>query len=184
MGYGPGFMREAAEINPVLFQKTWPDWLSASGRRALQQIGRFELGDGMDEEGGGMLAYKFSEQEQPPQELSRIAVAAGDSHQATDGLRPLMPRAPAETLAITGLAALAGLLFFGSLWRRPDLWWPALLFLAAYAGNAALIGLGGEVHDRYGARLVWLAPLLAALLALRGARPAGAEDGSDQRRPR
>ena len=82
-----------------------------------------------------------------------------------------MPRPLAEALAITGLAALAGLSAFGLLRRRPGLWWPALLFLVAYGGNAALIGLGGEVHDRYGARLVWVAPLLAALLALRAAHP-------------
>jgi hypothetical protein len=170
MGHGRGFMREAAEINPVLIQRIWPDWLRESGRRALRQLGRFELGDGMDDEGPWALGENL-----PKHGLSRIVDAASDTRQATDDLRPLMPRPLAETLAITGLAALAGLVAFGLRRHRPDLWWPALLFLAAYAGNAALIALGGEVHGRYGARLVWLAPLLAGLLALRAAAaPAGA----------
>ena len=43
------------------------------------------------------------------------------------------------------------------------------VFLSAWLGNAALIALGGEVHGRYGARLVWVAPLLAGVLALRAA---------------
>ena len=56
---------------------------------------------------------------------------------------------------------------FGALRRRSELWWPALLFLVAWFGNAAVVALAAPVHDRYGARLVWLAPLLALLLALR-----------------
>jgi hypothetical protein len=165
MGYSPGFMREAAEINPVLLRRIWPDWLSASALRAVQQLGRFELGDGMDDEGTWMMGDNL-----PDRGLGRIADAAVQTRQATDDLRPLMPRPVAETLAFAGLVALAGLLVFGALRRRPELWWPALLFLTVYAGNAALIALGGEVHDRYGARLVWLAPLLTGMLALRAAR--------------
>ena len=166
MGYGPGFMREAAEINPVLIRAVWPEWLAASARRAVQQIASFELGDGMDDEGTWMLGSVL-----PDLGLARIADAAAATRQASDDLRPLMPRHVAEALALTGLLALVGVLVFGAARRRPDLWWPALVFLTVYLGNAALIALGGEVHDRYGARLVWLAPLLAGLLALRAASP-------------
>ena len=166
MGDGAGFMREAAEINPVLVRKVWPDWLAASARRTAEQLGSFKLGDGMDDEGTWMLGNHL-----PDRGLARIADAAADTRQATDDLRPLMPRPAAEALAVAGLLALVGLAAFGAARRRPDLWWPALVFLAFYFGNAALIALGGEVHDRYGARLVWLAPLLAGLLALRAARP-------------
>ena len=170
MGYSSGFMREAAEINRLLVRRIWPDWLSASASRAVQQLARFELGDGMDDEGTWMMGDNL-----PDRGLGRIADAASQTRQATDDLRPLMPRPLAETLALAGLVALVGLLVFGALRRRPELWWPALLFLTVYLGNAALIALGGEVHDRYGARLVWLAPLLAGLLALRAARPPAAE---------
>lgn len=169
LGYISGFMPEAAEINPVLFRKIWPDWLAGSARRAIEQLGRFELGDGMDDEGTWMLRNNL-----PERGLGHIVDAAAESRQALDGLRPLMPRPVAETLAWTGLVALLALLVFGLVRRRPELWWPAALFLAAYVGNAALIALAGEVHGRYGARLVWLAALLAGLLALRAARPWGA----------
>lgn len=166
MGEASGFMREAAEINPVLIRSIWPEWLAASARRTLQQLGSFELGDGMDDEGPWMLGAVL-----PDIGLARVAEAAAATRQAADDLRPLMPRHAAELLASAGMLALAGILVFGAVRRRPDLWWPALVFLAVYLGNAALIALGGEVHDRYGARLVWLAPLLAGLLALRAARP-------------
>ncbi len=167
MGYSSGFMREAAEINPVLIRRIWPEWLAASARRTVQQFGSFALGDGMDDEGTWMLGDNL-----PDRGLARIVEAALETRQATDDLRPLMPRPVAETLALAGLVALAGVAAFGAVKRRPELWWPALVFLAVYLGNAALIALGGEVHDRYGARLVWLAPLLAGLLALRaGAGP-------------
>ena len=60
---------------------------------------------------------------------------------------------------------------FGFVRRRPDVWVPALLFLTAYLGNAALVALGSDVFGRYAARLVWLAPLLAGLIAARAACP-------------
>ena len=166
MSGSSGFMREAAEINPVLIRRVWPEWLAGSARRVAQQLGRFELGDGMDDEGTWMLRENL-----PDRGLARIADAAAGTRQATDDLRPLMPRPVAETLSWAGLAALTGLVAFGAVRRRPELWWPALLFLVAYVGNAALIALGGEVHGRYGARLVWLAPLLAGVLALRAVCP-------------
>lgn len=173
MGHGAGFMREAAEINPVLLREVWPDWLAESGLRTVQQLGSFELGDGMDDEGTWAMADNL-----PNEGLSRITDAVNNTLQATDGVRGLLPRPTAETLAATGLAALVGLLAFGVRRRRPELWWPALLFLVLYLGNAALIALGGEVHARYGARLVWIAPLLAGLLTIRAAGPPEPEAGS------
>jgi hypothetical protein len=162
MGFGPGFQREAVEINPVLIRRIWPQWLGKSAVRAWAQLRHVALGDGMDDEGTWMLADNL-----PDHGMGWIADAAERSRQAEDDLRPLMPRSAAEALAIAGLLGSAWMLAFGAARRRPDLWWPALVFLVAYAGNAAIIALGGEVHDRYSARLVWLAPVLAGLLALR-----------------
>lgn len=170
MGHGSGFMSEAAEINPVLLREVWPNWLGKSALRTVRQLASFELGDGMDDEGTWMMADNL-----PNEGLSHIADAVNGTLQATDGIRGFLPRPTAETLAVTGLTALVALLVFGARRRRPELWWPALLFLVLYLGNAALIALGGEVHARYGARLVWLAPLLAGLLALRAACPPEAE---------
>ncbi|MBD0272484.1 MAG: hypothetical protein ICV73_11205 [Acetobacteraceae bacterium] len=164
MGHASGFVGEAAELNPVLIRRIWPDWLEQSALRTLQQLGRLELGDGMDDEGTWMMGDGLRRRG-----LSHLVEAVAGTLQANDDLRALMPRLPVDTLAATGLVALLGLAVFGLVRGRPDLWYPSLLFSAVYVGNAALIALGGEVHDRYAARLVWLAPLLAGLLALRAA---------------
>lgn len=170
MGEAGGFQREAGEINPVLMRRVWPDWLANSARRAVLQLGGFRLGDAMDAEGPSMLAETLAHQGM--QDIGRIIAG---TRQADDGMRPLMPRLAAEGLAVAGLLVLAGLVVFGAARARPELWWPAFAFLIAYAGNAALIALGGEVHDRYGARIVWLAPFLAGLLVLRATTHAARE---------
>jgi hypothetical protein len=137
----------------------------------VAQLLDFRLGDGMDRAGLGVLPEAL-----PGQGMAAAAAAVATTRQAADGLVPLMPRGFADGLATAGLLLLVALFAEGSARGRPEVWWPALLFLAAWAGNAALVALGGEVHGRYGARLVWVAPLLAGVLALRAARaPSQAE---------
>jgi hypothetical protein len=59
--------------------------------------------------------------------------------------------------------------------HSPDLYrqvapFALLLLLAAWLGNAVLVGLEGGVHGRYQARIAWLLPALTApLLLLPGA---------------
>ena len=181
MGHVSGFMAEAAALNPILLRQDWSAWLANSARRALRQLASVELGNGMDEEGSWFLVRDL-----PRAGLGHIAEAADAARQAMDGMRPLMPRLAAEGLAVAGLAGLAGLLVLGLARRRPWLWGPALLLLAAWFSNAAIIALGGEVHGRYSARIVWLAPFLGGLLALRAAaarRPAGRPDRWRGREP-
>ncbi len=165
LGWVPGFLEEARVLNPILLREGWRDWLAASAARTARQLATFDLGDGMDREGLGVLPEALVDQGLPGTEAAVVS-----TRQAADRLIPLMPRPLADGLAAAGLVALPGLLAFGLARRRPAVWWPALLFLAAWVGNAALIALGGEVHGRYGARLVWIAPLLAGVLALRAAR--------------
>ncbi len=172
LGWVPGFYLEARELNAILLPEVWKDWLAASAGRTAAQLVDYRLGDGMDRGGLGVLPDALSSEG-----MAGTAAALAASRQAADRLVPLMPRGLAERLATAGLLGLVGLFVIGVARRRPEVWWPALLFSAAWVGNAALIALGGEVHGRYGARLVWVAPLLAGVLALRAARvpsPAGA----------
>lgn len=164
LGWVPGFYAEARSLNAILLPEAWRDWLSASARRTGGQLIDFRLGDGMDREGLGVLPEAL-----PKQGMAETARAVGATRQAADRLAPLMPRQAAEGLATLGLLALVGFVVLGLRRNRPAVWWPALLFLVFWAGNAALIALAGEVHGRYGARLVWVAPLLAGVLALRAA---------------
>lgn len=166
MGGIPGFMHEAAQLNPILLQHDWPAWLVNSAARTVKQMTELGLGDGMGAEGPWMLGQNLGRHG-----LGHLAAAIFASRQATDGMQGLMLHLPAEILAGAGLAGLVGLLLFGLGRHRTSIWWPALFMLAVWVGNAALIALGGEVHGRYSARLIWLAPLLAGLLALRAARP-------------
>ena len=166
LGYVQGFYVEARELNPILLHAYWPDWLAASARRAVEQILRFELGDGMDDEGPLMLVRDLDRFG-----LGRLVPDIAATRQFENGLLPWMPRGLAEGIGAVGLLALTGLAGLGLARGRPDVSWPALLFLVAWVGNAALVGLASEVFGRYGARLIWLAPLVAIVLTVRVARP-------------
>lgn len=162
LGWMVGFYQEAAVLNAILLRQGWQDWLWASAGRAVAQLGTFELGDGMDRVGLGQLPQGLRQLSLPAE-----AAVMSRTRQAEDGLLPLMPRGLADGLAAAGLLGVAALLVLGLARRQPAVWWPALLVLAAWFGNAALVALGGEAHGRYGARLVWLMPLLAGALVLR-----------------
>ena len=166
LGYTSGFMREAAVLNPILLRHDWPVWLANSAARTVQQMASVELGDGMDSEGPTLLVEELGKSG-----LEALGASLMHTRQAADAMRLLMPATAAEALAVMGLAALVGLAALGLYRRRPALWWPALFFLACWVGNAGLIALAGEVHGRYSARLVWLAPLLAGALVLRAVAP-------------
>jgi hypothetical protein len=70
-----------------------------------------------------------------------------------------------------GLASMVVLLFTIVLgWRRgefADLGLLAMTITAVLLANAFVCGVLSNPHDRYGARLIWLGPLVAALLACR-----------------
>jgi hypothetical protein len=166
LGWMAGFRAEARALNPVLLREGWRDWLAASAGRAAAQLVGFGLGDGMDRAGAGVLTEGL-----PDLGMAGEAAAIASARQVDDRLVPLMPRRLADGLAAAGLLALLGSVVLGLLRGRAEVWWPALLFLVAWVGNAALVALGGEVHGRYGARLVWVAPLLAGVLASRALRP-------------
>lgn len=162
LGWMVGFYQEAAVLNPILLREGWRDWLRASARRTVMQLGDFELGDGMDKVGLGGLPQGLRQMGRPKE-----AEAISRTRQAADRLLPRMPRGLANLLAAAGLLGLSSLVVFGLARGQPAVWWPALLVLAVWFGNAAIIALGGEVHGRYGARLIWMVPLVAGLVGLR-----------------
>jgi hypothetical protein len=47
----------------------------------------------------------------------------------------------------------------------------AVVVLLAVLGNAAVCGVFSDPHDRYGARIVWLASLTCLMVAVRATRP-------------
>jgi hypothetical protein len=99
---------------------------------------------------------------------------------ALDGSMQLRGTTPkslvrAVTTPVAGLALLLLPVAIVLAWRRRDR--TALAFtlpvLVGLVVNAALAGALSDVHDRYQSRIVWLAPFLLVLLALRwrGRRP-------------
>ena len=168
MGWFEHFYPEAAELNPILLRELWPAWIGGAVTRSLQQMVTFGLGDGFDAEGPHMLA-----RDMPRFGLGWIVPLMTGSKQFHNGLLPYAPVALANALGAAGLLGVFGLGAWGLVRRRPGLWWPAALFLLLWLGNAAVISLAAPVHDRYGTRLVWVAPLLALSLGLRAGRWGG-----------
>jgi len=73
-----------------------------------------------------------------------------------------------EPVALAAMVLLAALAFAGR--RREglsDFGWLAATATTALIANAAVCGILSNPHDRYGARLVWIAPLVVGLAALR-----------------
>jgi hypothetical protein len=89
------------------------------------------------------------------------------SMQAQGTTPKALVRAITTPVAAIGLILLPWLAWLA--WRRRDA--PALsLLVALLVGlmvNAALGGALSDVHDRYQSRLIWLAPMIAAMLAMR-----------------
>lgn len=73
-----------------------------------------------------------------------------------------------EPVALLSMLALAVIAIVG--WRRRPLADVAALATTttvALLGNAVVCGVFADPHDRYGARMVWLAPLVVALMLCR-----------------
>ena len=174
MGEVKDFYPEAAALNPLILRQVWPQWLLATAKRTLAQMVTFNLGDGFDAEGPTMLA-----QDMPQFGMPWVVPLMTGSKQFDNRLLPYAPVALADALGAAGLLGVLGFGIWGIARRRPAVWWPAALFLFLWLGNAAVISLAAPVHDRYGTRMVWVAPLLALSLALRASRGRLAEEATD-----
>ena len=134
-------------------------WLRASIGRAITQATAVAAGDGPTH---GPDFYRqiapFALALLPGEETAILSARSGREAWGSWGTGPI-----ALVLVGTGFVlCLVGVL------RRPRREGVLVLglLLAALAGNALLVGLGGAVHDRYQARIAWLLPALAALLLL------------------
>jgi hypothetical protein len=164
----------------------WIAMMAAANRGAIaEQPGAF-LGSAMRGTARQLLAFQALDDECPANcgkdrrsgvgyILARDRPGTLPALDASMQLRGTTPKALVRAVT-TPIAALALLLLPAMLliaWRRRDS--TALAFTAGITAallvNAALAGALSDVHDRYQSRIVWLAPLLILLLALRWWRP-------------
>lgn len=173
---------ELAALNPRVIAEYWWAFLRNGVARALEQLVTAEVGTDLSlrvNEDHALLARLVI-----PRFTATMGPEAGAALEAA--------RQTNEEIARALLARLAGPL---SLLTVPviALWFAldraaarspaAVLALAATAAalaNAFVVGLGGAVHARYAARLMWLFPLvLAMLVAARFSRPAPRRRAAD-----
>jgi len=147
------------DLNRAALAEGWPVWLRASIGRAAAQATAVAAGDGPTH---GPDFYRqispFALPLLPGEEAAILSARSGREAWGTWGTGPFAPALVGAGLVL----CLAGLI------RRPRREGVLVLglLLAALAGNALLVGLGGAVHDRYQARIAWLLPALAAPLLL------------------
>ncbi|WP_337875964.1 hypothetical protein [Elioraea sp.] len=177
---------ELAALNPRVIAEHWWPFLRNGLARALRQLVTAEVGTDLSvrvNEDRALLARLVI-----PRFAATMGPEAGAALEAA--------RQTSEEIARFPLARLAGPLSLlavpvAALWlvldrtaaRSPA----AVLAVAAAAAalaNAVAVGLGGAVHDRYAARLMWLFPLVVAMLvAARLSRRAPPPRAADPPRP-
>lgn len=134
--------------------------LRAMAGNMAAQLGSFGIGDTLDNAHLAVAVRPRIEQGFPPRELA----AFDQARQAQGALKDaLLPFNPPHVLVI--LLALPVLLWLA--WRQQGLALGFALFvLAAVLGNALICGGLSAPHPRYGARIMWLLPLAALVLAM------------------
>jgi hypothetical protein len=134
--------------------------LRAMAGNMAAQLGSFGIGDTLDNAHLAVAVRPRIEQGFPPRELA----AFDQARQAQGALKDaLLPFNPPHVLVV--LLALPVLLWLA--WRQQGLALGFALFvLAAVAGNALICGGLSAPHPRYGARIMWLLPLAAAMQIL------------------
>lgn len=173
---------ELADLNPRVIAASWPSYLRNGLMRAAQQLVAVEVGTDLSvrvNEDRALLARLVIPRFENA--LGPEAAAALDAARQTNEEIARMPFA--RLAGPASLAAACVVWIWIAIDRQARLSPIALLALAstvAAMANAVAVGLGGAVHDRYAARLMWLFPLILAMLVAdslnRRARPPHAED--------
>ena len=136
--------------------------LRAMAGNMAAQLASFGIGDTLDNAHFAVAVRPRIEQGFPARELA----AFDQARQAQDVLKDaLMPFNRPHVLVV--VLALPVLLWLA--WRQQGLALGFALFvLVAVAGNALICGGLSAPHPRYGARIMWLLPLAALVLAMPG----------------
>lgn len=142
--------------------RAYPAWqLQAAAVATLRQLVRVSTGEGVVPTAWhtvGMIE-KFTPHAAPAMRASRQQQGEIDFTEINAIQRPL---------ALAAMLLLVPLMLWG-MRRQPinDLGRLAATIACALLANAVVCGVFANPHDRYGARLVWLAPLVVGLAALR-----------------
>jgi hypothetical protein len=177
---------ELAALNPRVIAEHWRAFLRNGIARALEQIVTAEVGTDLSvrvNEDRALLARLVI-----PRFTATIGPQAGAALDAARQTNEEIARAlPARLAGPVSLLAAPAVALWLALDRGAARSPAAVLALATAAAalaNAFVIGLGGAVHDRYAARLMWLFPLVLAMLVARTlSRRAPAPRAADPPRP-
>jgi hypothetical protein len=173
---------ELAALNPRVIAAHLREFILNGLRRGLDQLVTARVGTD--------LSVRVNENQQLlvrvviPRFADALGPAAGQALDAARQTNEEIARAlPARIAGPVSLLAVPVVALWFALdrdARRSPLAMLALAVGAAAIANAFVVGLGGAVHDRYAARLMWLFPLvLAILIALRLSRPTPRPPGAD-----
>ncbi len=177
---------ELGAINPRVIAAYWPEFVAKGLVRAAQQLITARVGTDLSvrvNEDRALLARLVI-----PRFAEALGPAAGEAlaraRQTNEEMARAWPAVIAGPLSLAAVPVLALVFAASPAARRSPIAVFALAALAAAMGNAMAVGMGGAVHDRYAARLMWLFPFaLALLVALALSRRAQPLPGDDPRRP-
>lgn len=158
---------ELAALNGRILAESWPSLLRLGLERGLRQLVTARVGTDLSvrvNEDRALLARLV---------IPRFTEALGEeagaglarARQTSEEIARAWPAVIAGPLSLAAVPLLLLWLTFGPAGGRSRVAVLAIAALAASVANALAVGLGGAVHDRYAARLMWLFPFALALLA-------------------
>jgi hypothetical protein len=164
---------ELAALNPRVIASHLGEFVLNGLRRGLDQLVTARVGTD--------LSVRVNEDQQLlvrvviPRFADALGPAAGQAldaaRQTNEEIAGTLPARIAGTVSLLAVPVVALWFALDRAARRSPVAIVALAVAAAALANAFAVGLGGAVHDRYAARLMWLFPLvLAMLVALRLSR--------------
>ena len=164
---------ELAAINPRVISAHWPEFVAGGLARAARQLVTARVGTDLSvrvNEDRALLARLVI-----PRFAEALGPAAGEAlaraRQTNEEIARVWPAVVAGPVSFAALPLLVFAFALSAAARHSPVAVCAVAALAAAIGNAVAVGMGGAVHDRYAARLMWLFPFaLALLVALRFSR--------------